>query len=164
MTMTITNENTFNTTYALSALILWVLFSSTFNLFNCDVKKQLTNGGIIPHIFALVAFFFLITVIDQHNDTSQINIFIKTFYVYILFVLLTKSKWYFVLISLSLLLFDQLVRNNDSKHKEQISKIINIILHIVIVSGTIHFMLYQKNKRKNNFNLYDFFFAATNCK
>jgi cytochrome c biogenesis factor len=91
---------------------------------------------------------------------------------------MTKSKWYFILPALTLLLIDQLVKKNVAikeangekvddlkKNQEMITKVINIAIIIIVFIGTLHYMLLQKMEYKENFNFKKFFLGLNKkCK
>lgn len=102
---------TFDTTYALSSLYLWLLFSYLSSLINCDLQKALQSSLIVKHVTGLVAFFFLFTILDGNSKKAGLlSTWIKTIFVYVIFVLSIKSKWYFAVPVLVLLLVDQSVK------------------------------------------------------
>ena len=90
---------------------------------------------------------------------------------------MTKSKWYFVIPVLMMLLVDQTVkkhlaiqkeRNKDVNQlqvtQEYLTKILNIFIISTIVIGTLHYMFLQKLEYRSEFSLYKFFFGVTKCK
>jgi hypothetical protein len=88
---------TFDTTNALSGMFLWIVFSFLASLINCDIQRMMRQNPLLIHMFGFTAFFFLFTLIDANNKTSLKTVWFKTFFVYLLFVMMTKAKWYFVL-------------------------------------------------------------------
>ena len=94
---------------------------------------------------------------------------------------MTKSKWYFVVPVLVLLLVDQSFKkdfaykqkqseksldktiDNYEKNVKLISNIINITIITLILIGTMHYYVLQKTQYKNNFSISKFFFGVTIC-
>lgn len=170
-------SNTFDTTNALSGMYLWLIFGFVSTIINCDLQRFMKKYPFFMHLFALTAFIFLFTLLDSNNKTSISLILIKTFFIYILFVLMTKSKWYFVLPVLALLLIDQLMKKKVAideaagrksedyvKIQETTSKIINIVILVTIITGTIHYVFLQRREYGKNFSWFNFFFGITRCK
>jgi hypothetical protein len=172
-------SNTFDVSSALSGIFLWIIFSYLSTLLNCDLQRFLVNNPIWIHCFGITAFFFLFTVLDPNNKSHVGIIWIKTFIVYTLFILMTKSKWYFVIPVIVLLLVDQTLKKDVAiKHanaesglqeRERFQKwfssfIIYVIIGIIIV-GSIHYAYLQKLEYKSKFSLAKFIFGVNhNCK
>lgn len=173
-------NNAFDTTNAMFALFLWLLFGFLSHMINCDLQRMIENSMIVRHIIGLIAFFFLFTLLDGNNKTNIQTIFIKTFLVYILFILTTKSKWYFALPVLGLLMVDQVLKRiyEDRKNfvadaesdaflqrHKHINWWINIIVIILIIIGMLHYMYLQKIEYGKKFTYFKFFFKTNKrCK
>ena len=153
-------------------MFLWIIFSFLSALLNCDLQRFLRLNPLILHLFGLIAFFFLFTLLDYKSTASIYVTWFKTFFIYILFILMTKSKWYFVIPVLSLLLIDQCIKKQTAYDKDQgnedirklISKIINISSITLIIIGTIHYMYLQKVEYQKEFSLFKFFLVLLNVK
>lgn len=183
-------SNTFDTTNALSGMYLWILFGYLAALLNCDLQRFLKSHPLVIHLVGLLTFFFLFTLIDGANKTSVVNIWIKTIFIYILFVLTTKSKWYFVVPVLIILLIDQTLKKHLSYKKQmaedpntstdnklsadkikqleesvgKYSAFINKAIIVIIIFGVIHYMYLQYIEYGSKFSFYKFFFGVTRCK
>lgn len=170
-------SGTFDTTNALSGMFLWLTFGYLSVLLNCDLQRFLQQHPLVLHAFGLIAFFFLFTLLDSSNDTSLGLLVLKNIIVYVLFVLMTKSKWYFVVPVVGLLLVDQVIKKrlniteaagNDSVQQQEFQKKINMIINIMIITliivGSIHYMILQRIEYKNRFSFYKFFLGLTVCK
>jgi hypothetical protein len=147
------------------------------SLLNCDLQRFLKNHPFIIHAFAIIAFFFLFTLIDTNNKTTLSIIFVKTFMVYLLFILMTKSKWYFVVPVLAILLVDQVIKKqiaidqaagkDTTQHQHKYRywmNGVNTFIIILIILGTIHYSFLQYQEYKKNFSFYKFFFGISKCK
>lgn len=167
-------SGTFDTTNALVGMFLWLIFGFLSVMLNCDLQRFIRTNPIFFHLIGLLAFFFLFTVLDTNNTTSIGLIWLKTIIVYMLFVCLIKSKWYFVIPVLLLLLIDQTLKKDaafkqnkdpskDVSMNTKISQYINIMVIILIIIGTIHYMILQKIEYKDKFSLFKFFFIINNC-
>ncbi len=170
-------SDTFDTTNALSAMFLWLIFGFLTVLVNCDIQRFIKNNPIVMHSFGFVAFFFLFTLLDSKNKTSINNIWIKTFFVYILFVLMTKSKWYFLIPVLALLLLDQSVKKDilyreengedmtDKKIiRKKLTKFVNVTIIALIIIGAIHYSYLQRIQYGDKFTWFKFLLGVSKCK
>jgi hypothetical protein len=168
-------ENSFDTNTALSGIFLWLLFGLLAPLVNCDLQRIIRRNPIVMHMVSIIAFFFLFTVIDPTNKSSLLMSWIKTLVVYMLFMLATKSKWYFILPTLALLMVDQSILKHIGfeKHKDPekwsneqehryivIRKVLLVIVIVNIVIGAIHYTTLQRSEYKNNFSWFTFFIGS----
>lgn len=183
-------SNTFDTTNALCGMYLWILFGYLAALLNCDLQRFIKSHPLVIHLVGLLTFFFLFTLIDDANKTSVGNIWIKTIFIYVLFILTTKSKWYFVVPVLIILLIDQTIKKNLSYKKQlteepntpiekkpsmdeikqleenvkKYTSFINKAIVIIILIGAIQYMYLQYKEYGKDFSYYKFFFGVTKCK
>ncbi len=75
------------------------------------------------HAFGLTAFFFLFTILDSNNKSIYlVLVWVKTILIYVLFVLMTKSKWYFIVPVIILLLVDQTIKKDLAFKKAKQTK------------------------------------------
>ena len=151
-------SKTFDSTTALTSLYLWLLIGFLSTMISCDFKKWMESNIVFRHIIGLIAFFFLFTVIDTENRTSLGITCLKTFFVYGVFLLMVKSKWYFSLPVLALLVVDQGIKvhlehtkKNDSKDSsiplyERIQNILNIVIIAIIIIGFFMYAIRQKEE------------------
>lgn len=153
-------SKTFDSTTALTSLYLWLLLGFLSTMISCDFKKWIHANMWFRHIIGLVGFFFLFTVIDASNRTSLGITFLKTFFVYGVFLLMVKSKWYFSLPVLALLVIDQSIKVHieysttkkddtdstkfDTAFYEGIRNLLNIIIIAVIVVGFVVYAVRQR--------------------
>ena len=167
-------EGTFDTTNALASMFLWIIFSYLAIMLNCDLQRFMISNLFFFHFMGYLAFFFLFTVLDPNNNSSIFVIYLKTLVVYLLFLCLVKSKWYFILPILILLLVDQSIKKEYSFRKEKdpsldtnvpdrISLIITYIIVGLILIGTIHYAIIQVVQHKQDFSIIKFFFSVKRC-
>ena len=174
-------SGTFDTTNALSGMFLWVIFGFLVAIVNCDIQRFIKNNPAFFHVIGITAFFFLFTLLDTKNTTSIQFIWLKTIFVYFLFVLMTKSKWFFVIPVLILLLADQTMKKNLAfieqrqdmpkerieamqERQKRITSIVNIVIIVLILVGAAHYMMLQMIEYKERFSFLTFFFGVTQCK
>lgn len=105
---------------AIAGLYLWLLFGFLSTIVSCDIKRLMTHNVFFRHVVGIISFFLLFTVIDVESEMDVLSIWIKTIYIYFIFLLMTKSKWYFSIPVLLLLLVDQSLKFqiNFEKKKE----------------------------------------------
>ena len=162
----------------LSGMYLWLLFALLSGYINCDLRRYVQDSPLLLHLLGLYCFFFLFTSLDENNDSGLTITLIKTFLVYVLFIMTTKTKWYFVIIILSLLLFDRsfkyYVQQNEHKWspvvfeerknlQQQINFWVTVSIVIVIIIGSSHYMWLNKQKYKDKFSFYTFFIGKGKC-
>ena len=105
---------------AIAGLYLWLLFGFLSSIVSCDIKRLMTHNVFFRHAVGIISFFLLFTVLESDNEMDIFSIWIKTIYIYFIFLLMTKSKWYFSIPVLLLLLVDQSLKFqiNFEKQKE----------------------------------------------
>ncbi len=172
-------ENTFDTKTALSALYLWLLFGFLSTMVSCDLQRWMIHNPIFRHFIGIVAFFFLFTVLDTTGIHSVGQIWTQTIIVYLIYILMTKSKWQFALPVLLLLIIDQTIAlhikyikgNKEDKENEKNKgktvglwnsrrKYIDIVMIIFIVLGVIHYIIRQRTEFGKSFSWSKFFFVS----
>jgi hypothetical protein len=170
-------SGTFDTTNALSGMFLWITFSYISSLLNCDLQRIIQSNPLATHLFGLIAFLFLFTLLDSNNKTSLGVVYAKTLIIYGLFLLMVKSKWYFIIPVLVLLLVDQSIKKNnafkeaagtstekDKAMQERATQVLNIMIIVLILLGSVQYMYLQYVEYGSKFSLYAFFFGITKCK
>jgi len=170
-------NQTFDASTALSSIFLWVLFGHLSKLLNCDLQRIMVSHPFVVHLIGIATFFFLFTILDPSNKNHISIVWFKTIFVYTIFIIMTKSKWYFIAPILGLLLIDQTLkkhvaiqteRGDDTDKLQKIQKDISNILVIIILSlifiGAAHYMYLQRIEYKNDFSMTKFLFGVTTCK
>jgi hypothetical protein len=156
----------------LSGFMLWVLFGIYGVPVSCDIRKFFKNNSIYTHALGVVLFFFLFTMSNDSDDDNKhiIDIWVSTIALYIFFVMWSKSKWYFSIPPLILLLIDQSIamqykyvqstisdsttnNNSDTDIIHKIRLIIKICVMCIITIGFIHYNIYQYND-KSSYSFY----------
>jgi hypothetical protein len=173
-------SGTFDTTNALAGMFLWLIFGFLSHLINCDLQRFLLTNPYWIHFFGIVAFFFLFALVDN-NSTSIGIVWIKTILVYILFIFMTKARWFFAVPILILLLITQSIqkdveiKSKSNKYdkeslqkikntQEKITAILQIIIIVLIFLGTFHYIYIQYIDHHKHFSLWKFFFKPNKCR
>jgi hypothetical protein len=139
------------------------------SIVSCDIKHLMTHNIFFRHIVGIIAFFLLFTVIDTDNESDVFNIWMKTMYIYFIFLLMTKSKWYFSIPVFVLLVVDQSFKFQikfEEKQKEKrknngptmalyenIRDKLNVCIIALIVIGFMHYAIRQYNEYGSKFSL-----------
>ena len=165
-------SKSFDMTYALSALYLWLLFNFLSKMINCDLQRFMADSDLVRHLVAVVSFFFLFCILDPESVKAGLAAtWVKTIAVYLLFVCAIKSKWYFAVPVLVLLLVDQSIKL-DAKHKgdeatkaraARVSRRINYAIIALIGVGFVQYGALQYRERGADFSLYKLV-VASGCK
>ena len=159
---------------AIAGLYLWLLFGFLSSIVSCDVKRLMTNNVFVRHIVGIISFFLLFTVIESDNQLDVFSIWAKTVYIYFIFLLMTKSKWYFSIPVLLLLVVDQSLKfqikfeesrkeNKETKENkendptilryENIRNNLYVCIIALIVAGFVHYAFRQYNEYGSKFSL-----------
>ena len=164
----------FDTSTALAGLYLWLLFGFFSPLISCDLQRVISKNMYTKHLVAFITFFFLLTVIDNDNDSGILVTWIKTFIVYILFLMSTKSQLLASGTVLALLIVDQTIKlhmqytlkhtpGKDLSYLQNIRENLFKILILVIGIGYIHYFIQAYTKLGNNFSYSKFIFGSVHC-
>lgn len=165
----------FDSNTALCGIYLWIIFGYMSVFMNCDLHRFMKSYPMFMHTMGLIAVLFLFTLQDQNNDSSNIPlIYLKTVFVYLLFILMMRSKWYFVLPVLMVLLVDQTIRKDtsiklatgekvDEIARDKITSWLRVTVVVLIIVGALQYMVLQKRKHKEAFSLFEFLFGFGQC-
>jgi hypothetical protein len=164
----------FDTMDALSLILMWIIFGYLVVLLNCDLQRLLVNNPLFLHGMAILVVFFLMTTIDPNNKSANLfEIGLKTVFVYICFLLVTKSKWYFALPVIVVISIDQMIKRADAAKPVEDRITRNKIYHygvrgvivLLVTVGSIDYARLQKLEYKSQFTWFKFFFGLSNrCK
>lgn len=152
----------FDTAFILSSAILWIVLGFFMNVISCDIQYLMTNNAIFKHALGIVSFFFLFSVIGNKNKSHIGSIWLKTIIIYVLFILLSKSKWYFSIPVIVLLLIDQSIyiqeqynqQNHINFNKESYEtcrKFIEYVIYGLIIVSFVIYSIRQYNEFGENF-------------
>lgn len=171
-------STTFDARTSLTSLYLWLLFGYLSSMVSCDVQKLMTNNILFRHIVGVIAFFLLFTLIDKDNKLHIYDIWKKTLVIYFVFLLMIKSKWYFSLPVLFILIVDQSIKShieyltrfntkdNNIKNIIKFKKLRDVLYKIligIIILGFLNYNWRQYNQFEKDFSFTKLLFTAT-CK
>jgi hypothetical protein len=153
-----------DSTFILTSAFLWVTFGLLGGIIGCDLQKMLSNNLLVRHTAGLLIFFFLFAIVGNSDSQHILYIWIKTIILYFVFILLSKSKWYFSFVVILLLIIDQSIaiqnkynvnKNTkvDQKNTNIIRKVIRYSIFIIIAIGFISYLIRQYNEFQGNFDI-----------
>lgn len=162
---------TFDTTSALAALYLWLIFGFMPTFINCDLQRLLQTSDAVRHAMMLLSFYFLFTLLEASSRANVGLVFAKTLLAYALFLMLTKSKAVFIVPVLLLLLAAQAVRKQRDRDGGDESKArqrgyrralvaINAIIAALAVAGMLHYLRLQRLQHGRDFSWRTFVFST----
>jgi len=166
----------FDTTSSLAALYLWTMFGAIYTLLNCDLQRALNDHVLVKHLTGVLAFFFLFNIVDPGNKSHVATTIVKTFVVYALFLMATKSKWPYIVLSLLLLFADQVMRNHINYLQNLQTPNASYIAHYVraragiqwaifaaIIIGFLHYFYRQRMDFGKEFSFGKFILGTGAC-
>lgn len=161
-----------------NALLLFyiVMFGAYFeNLFSCDLQKLFRTNLLVKHVLAFISAFFLILLMDDDSVVKPIGtLFLHGTLLYVLYILSTKSKQYFVIPLLIILFVDQIIgveMNNrrllgGNQGNQNLSKVRDVFswsILVIIITGFIHYYIRARMEFKANFKHSIFFLGTNKC-
>jgi len=167
----LSGDKVFDALKVVAVVMLIVYISSSGKvgeLINCSVRNLVERHLWLRHVVFIMSIFLIrsLSIFEkQYPESSLTRIWIFTFSVYALFILATKSKWFFAMPAIIILFVAENIKVFDKKDKYQTlaSALFYFAVGIVVV-GFIHYMILQKRKRGKMFNLYNFWFgSAAGC-
>ena len=166
--------------FLIASIYFWLLFGGIGDTISCDMKKFFLNP-YFRHFTAIISIFLLFVIIEKSKEGAY-QIWKNTIILYIFYVLFTKSKFYFSIPIIILVLIDQtlnsenlylkenLLTKDDKNNQELIINkynnyrtYIHYFILFLTIFGFIHYFFRQKNKFKDKFSLFKFIFYI-NCK
>lgn len=182
--MTIFSINDKVPIYCIFTFFLLICADSTASLFPCQLRRVLDNNLILKHAMVYLTITFLIVLLENIPDKSLNKIFSVSFYLYVTFILISKTEYGFfipILILTAVIYILYLKREEFHKREETASKIEkedlekkhdliikinNALIIIIFILTIIGFLVYMGRKKieyKNNFNYLTFIFGKIEC-
>lgn len=136
----------------------------------CQTRKIIKQQSLLRHVLAFITIYFVIDYTST-KIVNPLNHFKNSIFIYILFILFTKSVLFFSIISIVLLSINYVIGNyieyNNYKHEpvEHLVKtenVINIVIILNIVIGVVHY-IYKQLKEQKEFNSYKFIIGNVDC-
>jgi hypothetical protein len=123
------------------------------------------------HFIGIIAFFFLFITINPDKVSIGL-LWTKTIVMYGIFLLITKSKWYFTIPLILTLVIDQSIKiyseDESIADKNQdtiriVREILNILMIVIIVAGFLFYAYRQSQHFGSSFSWTKLLFYST-CK
>lgn len=128
-------------------------------LFNCQLQKLVNESIAAKYIilFLLIAF-----AVPLGNNLSGEKKWIRIIYVYILYILASRTHVYVCLFVLFLIVMQQLF--NDITSDRSWSDAIDYLVPAIIVLGAVYYGYQKYREYGTTFNVVSFFFKSDACK
>lgn len=158
-------------------LLLTISSNYSDKLLSCDIQEKYMNNVWIKHVITYLLLLFFIIVVDKkaYEEASKERwilprIFLVTFAVYLMFLMVTKMDATYVLIILSCIVIYMLL-DIEQVGKEQhvidwIERVqigLAILIGIVATYGFVTYFLRQKREYGDQFNYLTFLLGTPTC-
>ena len=156
--------------------------------FPCRLQYILNHNMAVKHLFGFFTMIFFVVLSSVKEYKNILDILKKSFFLYILFILITKCHIHLFFIILLLLgttyivdiVKQQEIESNESSKQEESSKeesskkkvsmydniiyILYVLIIIFIITGVLLYMGEKKIEYKKNFDYITFFLGKSSCK
>lgn len=170
--------------YCIFIFFLLIFVDDAKNIFPCRMRYVFENNLYLKHFLGYLTITFLVVLLEHIPNKNLKRIFLVSFYLYLVFILISKTEYgffvpIFVLISIIYVLYlkreeiDKEKESSSKDKKEELEKNYNLIikinnLFIIIVIGLtiVGFLFYMGRKKyeyKNNFSYLTFIFGKVKC-
>ena len=170
--------------YCIFTFFLLICADSTSNLFPCQLRRVLDNNLILKHMMVYLTITFLIVLLENIPDKNLYKIFSVSFYLYVIFILISKTEYGFfvpilIITAIIYILFlkreelNKQAETASKKEKEELEKkhdiiikLNNLLIIVIFILTIIGFFVYMGRKKfeyKNNFNYLTFIFGKIEC-
>jgi hypothetical protein len=165
-------------------LLLYIIMVASYMepLFSCDLQRLFTQSILAKHCLAFISAFFLVTLVSDNEAQSLFELMRTTLAIYVLYLLSTKAKAYFVLPMLIALFADQIMRVQiqviDKREREaralpgdaslralldRTRGWLTWVIVGLIVTGTIHYYLRARADFGDRFSNVVFLVGTKRC-
>jgi hypothetical protein len=166
------------TNVAVAVIGFYLIIASNFlkELIGCHLQEVLNTNMFVKHFLGfLLLTIFIILINPENADLRVFEIIGLAIFVYLWFILTTRSHYIFALLTLLLLLAVYILNSTIERYKKQndiqsINLIKNIQLTLVVsalVLTIIGFSIYvieKKNEYSNKFEFIKFLVGKPKCK
>jgi len=168
-------NTSFDTKTGLASLYLWILFGFLASMINCDFQRWINSNILFRHFVGIIGFFLLFSVITVDGSSPIGDVWLKTIFVYGIFLLMIKMKWYFSVPIFLILIVDQsmkvqqeYLKRKDKKDPslkkiETVRNYFNPLICVLAIVGFSFYAIRQKNEFGKNFSWIKLLFHST-CK
>jgi len=172
------------TIYCIFIFFLLIFVDDAKNIFPCRMRYVFENNLYLKHLLGYLTITFLVVLLEHIPNKNLKRIFLVSFYLYLVFILISKTEYgffvpIFILISIIYVLYlkrEEIEKEKESSSKDKkeeleknhnlIIKINNVFIIIVIGLTIVGFLFYMGRKKyeyKNNFSYLTFIFGKVKC-
>lgn len=153
--------NAFDTGHMIITMFLWLSFGYMSPVLNCDLQRMLVHNELSKHALGILAFYFLFTSLHMHEVSTIPQLWARSIATYVVFLFMTKSKWYFVIPALVLIMIDQAMsRQGDPRARVWLW----LLAAMFIGFGVAHYAHTKWTEKGAQFSWYKFFFKSGGCR
>lgn len=156
----------------LFGLMYFIIAANYVNdMFSCDLRRLLTNSLVAKHVVLLLGALFWVA--ESKSSDSFGVLLIEAFVIYMLFVLSTKSKSYFLMPILGLAVVDQLLRlyinstpdlSDKTKRNLDVTRMtVQGLCAATIVGGFVGYLMKQMRDKGADFKFSTFMLGTIHC-
>lgn len=167
-------EHKFTSTRSIGlfGLMYFIIAANYVNdMFSCDLRRLLSNSLVAKHVVLLLGALFWVT---ESNSNDKFGVLlIEAFVIYMLFVLSTKSKSYFLMPILGLAVVDQLLRlyikstpdlSDKTKRNLDITRMtVQGLCAVTIVGSFVGYLIKQVRDKGTDFKFSTFMLGTIKC-
>lgn len=146
-----------------------IIFCNFFaQLLGCDLQRLMINNIYAKHVIALIAVFFLITLLNKDKNITILKAWFYTIGLYLTYFLSTRMKLYYSIPLLLLILIHENIKlyiNEKKIEKEYqfVLKYNQYLIILIILAGVLHYLIRQYNDFGSQFNILTFFIGKIQC-
>ena len=166
-----------NTISAVFLVLLAVSGNFVGETLNCRFQKVLSNNMFYKHLVLFVIIYFSISFSNQEKTNSPIQLFIRSFTIWSVYVLFTRTDVpynFIIVILLFLLLLEKdyisyLKAIDIDFYEENLylfvfgSQLLIYLLFSMLAIGFYQYYKRQKNEKKSDFQLLTFLLGSPKC-
>ena len=164
--------------YAKGLLLIFVAIICNFltSTMNCSVQHMIQTNPVVKWIIVLGVIYFTINFTSTSNPSW---IFLQSFLLFFVFILMMKQTWYTFFATLFILMIVFVLQQyvsyyqsiNPVLFEKRIKRlkttmlVFNILLGFVLVAGNLLYLYKQYTERgSDNFSLVQFYLGTNECK
>ena len=157
---------------------LFLLFLGTIGGFvgggitSCEIQRIIRDSVLIKQLIFFIIIFTTNSFVQKKSDI--LSTFVRSFILFVVFVLLMKNNYKSIIFSIILLFINKLLlqhieylkknkKENTDKY-DKISKVLTITSGIVILVGFFEYMREKKLEYGKQFKLITFLLGSNKCK
>lgn len=163
-----------NSVIPVFAFYLLIFCNFTPQIIGCRLQELLQTNIYVKHIISFILLLLLIILVNPDLAANKLaNTILFTVFIYIMFLLTTRSPLYITFTVLGLLLIAYLLNTTKAKYKDdptkqqQLQKIQNNLAAFSFVLSAIGFVIYTIEKRREYGAAFDwlkYFTGDIKCK